>query len=70
MKKIFVLLSIAILMCACAGQGDKKTESGADEMEAIRRIDRGCRFIKGQVFMWKTARSWHDLWDEDGVIRK
>ena len=42
----------------------------ADEMEAIRRIDRGCRFIKGQVFMWKTARSWHDLWDEDGVIRK
>ena len=42
----------------------------AAEMEAIRGIDRGCRFIKGQVFMWKTARSWHDLWDEDGIIRQ
>jgi len=39
-----------------------------EEMEAIRGTDRGCRFIKGQVFMWKSARSWHDLWDEDGII--
>ena len=39
-----------------------------EEMEAIRALDRNCRFIKGQVFMWKTARTWHDLWDEDGVI--
>ncbi len=39
-----------------------------EEMAAIRKCDRNCRFIKGQVFMWKTARTWHDLWDEDGVI--
>jgi len=42
----------------------------AEEMAAIKKIDRNCRFIKGQVFMWKTARSWHDLWDEDGIIRQ
>ncbi len=39
-----------------------------EEMEAIKGIDKNCRFIKGQVFMWKTARSWRDLWDEDGTI--
>lgn len=39
-----------------------------DEMAQIRAIDKNCRFIKGQVFLWKTARDWHDLWDEDGVI--
>ena len=42
----------------------------AEEMEAIRATDRNCRFIKGQVFMWKTARSWRDLWDEDGIIHQ
>jgi len=42
----------------------------AEEMAAIRGVDRNCRFIKGQVFMWKTARSWKDLWDEDGIIRQ
>ena len=41
-----------------------------EEMAAIRQLDRNCRFIKGQVFMWKTARSWRDLWDEDGIIRQ
>ena len=42
----------------------------AEEMKAIRAVDKNCRFIKGQVFMWKTARSWRDLWDEDGTIRQ
>lgn len=39
-----------------------------DEMRAIAGIDRGCRLIKGQVFLWKEDQSWKDLWDEDGAI--
>jgi alcohol dehydrogenase (NADP+) len=39
-----------------------------DEMEAIAGIDRNCRLIKGQVFLWKDGQSWEDLWDPDGEI--
>jgi diketogulonate reductase-like aldo/keto reductase len=39
-----------------------------EEMQAIRAIDRNCRFIKGQVFTWKGA-AWEDLWDMDGRIK-
>ncbi len=39
-----------------------------DDMRAIARIDRGCRLIKGQVFLWRENQSWKDLWDEDGAI--
>jgi diketogulonate reductase-like aldo/keto reductase len=38
------------------------------DMQAIARIDRGCRLIKGQVFLWKDNQSWQDLWDQDGSI--
>ena len=41
-----------------------------EEMKAIEKADRNCRLIKGQVFLWKGAESWHDLWDEDGTITK
>jgi diketogulonate reductase-like aldo/keto reductase len=41
-----------------------------DQMKQIAAIDRNCRLIKGQVFLWKDARDWPDLWDEDGVIRQ
>ena len=40
----------------------------ADEMKAIAEIDRNCRLIKGQVFLWKDGQSWEDLWDVNGVI--
>ncbi len=40
----------------------------AEEMAAIAAIDRNCRLIKGQVFLWEGARGWEDLWDLDGVI--
>ncbi|MDR0947980.1 MAG: aldo/keto reductase [Lachnospiraceae bacterium] len=40
------------------------------EMETLTAIDRNCRLIKGQVFLWQGAKDWHDLWDEDGVITK
>lgn len=39
------------------------------DMRAIARIDRNCRLIKGQVFLWKDNQSWEDLWDIDGEIR-
>ncbi|MDP4277321.1 MAG: aldo/keto reductase [Bacteroidota bacterium] len=39
-----------------------------EEMARIKAIDKNNRFIKGQVFLWKTAQDWHDLWDEDGII--
>jgi alcohol dehydrogenase (NADP+) len=40
----------------------------ADEMEEISNIDRNCRLIKGQVFLWKENQSWEDLWDINGDI--
>jgi alcohol dehydrogenase (NADP+) len=39
-----------------------------EEMQAISKIDRRCRLIKGQVFLWKEDQSWEDLWDLDGEI--
>jgi alcohol dehydrogenase (NADP+) len=39
------------------------------EMQAISGIDRNCRLIKGQVFLWKENQSWEDLWDPDGEIK-
>ena len=39
-----------------------------EEMAAIAGIDRDCRLIKGQVFLWKDGQSWEDLWDLDGEI--
>jgi diketogulonate reductase-like aldo/keto reductase len=34
-----------------------------EEMAQIAGIDRNCRLIKGQVFLWESAKSWEDLWD-------
>ena len=39
-----------------------------EEMKAIEGIDKNNRLIKGQVFLWESAKDWHDLWDEDGQI--
>ena len=39
-----------------------------DEMRQIAGIDRQCRLIKGQVFLWKEDQSWEALWDTDGTI--
>jgi alcohol dehydrogenase (NADP+) len=40
-----------------------------EDMQAIASIDRNCRLIKGQVFLWKPNQSWEDLWDLDGEIK-
>ncbi len=40
----------------------------AEDMQAIAKIDRNCRLIKGQVFLWKDNQSWEDLWDLNGEI--
>lgn len=45
--------------------GDSLT---AEEMEEITAIDKNCRLIKGQVFLWEGAKGWEDLWDLDGQI--
>lgn len=39
-----------------------------DDMRAIAGIDRNCRLIKGQVFLWRANQTWEDLWDVNGVI--
>ena len=40
------------------------------DMRAIETIDKRCRLIKGQVFLWREGLSWEALWDEDGVIQQ
>ena len=40
------------------------------DMAAIAGIDRNCRLIKGQVFLWKEGQHWEDLWDLNRVIVK
>ena len=33
-----------------------------EEMNEIAGIDKNCRLIKGQVFLWEDAKDWEDLW--------
>jgi len=49
-----------------AAAGNPLTE---EDMRSIGAIDRNCRLIKGQVFLWKAGQSWEDLWDLDGEIK-
>jgi alcohol dehydrogenase (NADP+) len=39
-----------------------------EEMQQIAALDRNCRLIKGQVFLWKDGQPWEDLWDIHGEI--
>jgi alcohol dehydrogenase (NADP+) len=45
--------------------GDPLTD---EEMREIAALDRNCRLIKGQVFLWKDGQSWEALWDVNGEI--
>lgn len=38
------------------------------DMAELAKIDKRCRLIKGQVFLWKDNQSWEDLWDINGEI--
>jgi alcohol dehydrogenase (NADP+) len=40
----------------------------AAEMREIATIDKNCRLVKGQVFLWKPGQSWEALWDLNGEI--
>lgn len=40
-----------------------------EELAMLEHVDSNNRLIKGQVFLWEGADSWHDLWDEDGIIK-
>ena len=39
-----------------------------NDMKEISKIDKNCRLIKGQVFLWKDNQTWEDLWDLNGEI--
>ena len=39
-----------------------------EEMKIMQSVDKNCRLIKGQVFLWEGAKGWEDLWDVDGEI--
>jgi alcohol dehydrogenase (NADP+) len=52
------------LRCALA---DHMTITDA-EMAELATIDKNCRLIKGQVFLWKDGQTWEDLWDLDGTV--
>lgn len=38
------------------------------EMKEIESVDKNCRLIKGQVFLWEGSKDWTDLWDINGEI--
>jgi alcohol dehydrogenase (NADP+) len=38
------------------------------EMKTLSMTDKNCRLVKGQVFLWKDAKGWEDLWDIAGEI--
>lgn len=40
----------------------------AQDMADIAKIDRNCRLVKGQVFLWKAGQTWEALWDLNGEI--
>jgi alcohol dehydrogenase (NADP+) len=40
----------------------------AADMKALKSADKNCRLIKGQVFLWKGAKGWEDLWDLKGEV--
>jgi len=39
-----------------------------EEMREIASLDRNCRLIKGQVFLWKDGQTWEALWDVSGEV--
>ncbi len=43
---------------ACADQEPLTTE----EMALLEKAERGCRLIKGQVFLWSGAKDWTEIW--------
>jgi diketogulonate reductase-like aldo/keto reductase len=43
-----------------AANGEPLTET---EMELLKKAERGCRLVKGQVFLWPGAASWTQLWE-------
>ena len=38
------------------------------DMDELSKVEKDCRLIKGQVFLWKENQNWQDLWDPDGEI--
>lgn len=34
-----------------------------NEMELLKKAERNCRLVKGQVLLWPGSKGWEDLWD-------
>jgi hypothetical protein len=32
-------------------------------MELLKKAERNCRLVEGQVFLWPGADDWKQLWD-------
>ena len=64
-KRSDVVVCSAGMIDMQGAAGDPLTE---EEMRAIGKLDRNCRLIKGQVFLWKDGLSWEALWDVNGEI--
>jgi alcohol dehydrogenase (NADP+) len=45
-----------------------KVKLTQEDMNEISKIDKNCRLIKGQVFLWKDNQNWEDLWDLNGEV--
>jgi diketogulonate reductase-like aldo/keto reductase len=41
-----------------------------EDMRALAAVDKRCRLIKGQVFLWREGLTWEALWDEGGEIEQ
>ena len=41
-----------------------------EEMKELESVDKNCRLIKGQVFLWDGATRWEEIWDLDGKIKQ
>ncbi len=39
-----------------------------EDMQALSKVDKNNRLIKGHVFLWKDGQDWDALWDMNGEI--
>ena len=42
---------------------DAGMELTDEEMELLKKAERNCRLVKGQVFLWPGADDWKQLWE-------
>ena len=63
-------VKLAASLNALVAKGKLNADAVAQTLSRIAAIDKNCRLIKGQVFLWKDGQEWIDLWDLNGEITK